>query len=65
MGIKKVFRCCYCNNIFIGYGNNPDDYSKDFFKRYSESARCCDTCNETVVIPRRIAKFIERNAKKE
>ena len=65
MGGEKFYKCCYCNNTFSGYGNNPDDFSKDFFKRYSESARCCDICNETIVIPRRIANSIKFNVKKE
>jgi len=43
--------CCICGAEFYGYGNNPEpaivveDYKKD---------RCCDSCNENVVIPARL-----------
>ena len=41
--------CCICGERFIGYGNNPWPIVND------ENARCCDTCNETKVIPARLA----------
>ena len=42
------FKCCICGKVFSGYGNNPWPVVKD------EMARCCDHCNDTVVIPERI-----------
>ena len=43
--------CCICGKPFVGYGNNPYPVVKD------ENARCCDTCNDIVVIPARIANL--------
>lgn len=43
-----AMECCICGRAFSGYGNNPDPVVKD------ENARCCDDCNASVVIPKRI-----------
>ena len=43
-----MLRCCFCNKVINGYGNNPWPASKD------PEARCCDYCNMDVVIPARI-----------
>lgn len=47
----KKYKCCLCGRKFSGYGNNPyplcdiDDYD----------SRCCDDCNESKVLPARLA----------
>lgn len=38
-------KCCICNKPFIGYGNNPAPVK--------HKGRCCDDCNEQIVIPSR------------
>ena len=40
--------CSICGKPYTGYGNNADPVNK---------GRCCDTCNETVVIPERIKQW--------
>ena len=46
--------CCICGERFIGWGNNPWPVVTD------EEARCCDECNNTRVIPARIAQMFSR-----
>lgn len=43
--------CCICGKRFTGWGNNPWPVVED------ENARCCDECNDTEVIPARLAKM--------
>jgi len=51
--------CCICENNFAdGYGNNPDDYSGKP-SEYAWGARCCNSCNSTIVIPNRIRNLKE------
>ena len=51
--------CCICENNFAdGYGNNPDDYSGKP-SEYAWGARCCNSCNNTIVIPNRIRNLKE------
>lgn len=47
-------KCSICGKHYEGYGNNayPVNYG-----------RCCDWCNTTVVIPRRIQSFKNRERK--
>lgn len=45
---EPMFVCCICGNVFTGFGNNPWPIAE------REDARCCDTCNSTVVIPARL-----------
>ena len=40
--------CCICGNEFEGYGNNPSPIVN------REGARCCDLCNELIVLPNRL-----------
>lgn len=51
----KHQECCICGGEIIGYGNNP-------FPVKSEG-RCCDRCDETIVIPRRIDMIVKRGDK--
>ena len=46
--------CCICGKPFTGWGNNPYPVNSD------EDARCCDICNDRVVIPARIGKLTSR-----
>ena len=48
---EKEQVCCICGKRFKGYGHNPDPLKKE--------GRCCDECNETVVITARIEKIME------
>ena len=51
---EKLMSCCICGKFFKGFGNNPYPVK--------ETGRCCDECNDTVVIPARLAEIIkERN----
>lgn len=55
-----MMKCCICGKeishpIIEDYlGNNPWPVSKD------PDARCCDACNDFVVIPERIRIHVER-----
>jgi len=50
------WKCVLCNDIFIGgYGNNPDPVVKEW------SARCCDACNASIVLPARVKEALEAN----
>ena len=44
--MDKRFICCMCGREVEGYGNNPYPVVKD------EGARCCDSCNITVILAR-------------
>lgn len=46
--MKEKHICCICGEEFEGFGNNPYPVNKE------KDTRCCDTCNDTVVIPARI-----------
>ena len=48
-GVKLM--CCFCNEEIDGYGNNPEPVVEAELK-------CCDKCNESVVIPARINNLI-------
>lgn len=43
---EKGKRCCLCDGIYVGYGNNPAPIKNE--------GRCCDGCNITRVIPARV-----------
>ena len=48
--------CCLCDATFIGgFGNNPDPVNKEW------SARCCDACNASIVLPARVKEALEAN----
>lgn len=46
---ELIMRCCICGRLFTGYGNNPAPVKK--------AGRCCDECNDYVVIPARLAEL--------
>jgi hypothetical protein len=47
MDIKKSGTCSLCGGPYERYGNNP-------WPVREVEERCCDKCNETVVIPARL-----------
>ena len=53
MAVEKnplnCYVCCICGERCTGWGNNPYPVTDE------EGARCCDECNNTHVIPARIA----------
>lgn len=49
---NEKFICVICNLSSTGYGNNPNPISV--------SGRCCDICDENVVIPTRIKSIIQQ-----
>ena len=51
--------CCICGKEFEGYGNNPYPVVEE------EGAKCCDDCNEGIVIPARINETLTAKVKEE
>ncbi len=47
-------KCSICGKQYKGYGNNALPVN---------NGRCCDSCNETIVVPRRFQDA--RNRRKE
>jgi hypothetical protein len=48
---RPVFTCSICGDTVAGqWGNNPDPLA-------SPDKRCCDECNNSKVIPARIAQL--------
>jgi hypothetical protein len=45
--MTPVQRCSICGGTYAGFGNDPAPIVND------PGARCCDVCNQTVVIPAR------------
>ena len=41
-------RCCFCNDMFRGWGHNPSPVME------REDAVACLDCNERIVLPQRI-----------
>ena len=44
---KKI--CIICGKEFEGWGNNPDPVATE--------GRCCDKCNDNVVLPARLKEL--------
>jgi len=42
------YNCVICKNSFSGWGNNPEPIIN------MSEGKCCDKCNATVVIPKRL-----------
>ncbi len=49
---KKGFVCCLCKNKCMGWGDN-NEYGNNPAP-LKHKGECCDTCNDTKVIPARI-----------
>ena len=53
---SRTFTCYYCEEKFIGYGNNPDRTIKALMDpNFNGSQKCCDVCDDVHVIPSRMA----------
>lgn len=52
---EKTTICCICGKPFVGFGNNPAPYEGD---------RCCDDCDNRIVIPERIRRVMEERLKR-
>ena len=49
-----MFICCFCGKECEGWGNNPAPANNE------PNARCCDDCNSTIVIPKRLEDFFKK-----
>ena len=49
---RECFVCSICGEVFFGFGNNAYPVAK---------GDCCNECNNTKVIPMRIAQMCERS----
>lgn len=47
-------KCCICHKPIKGYGNNALPVKK---------GRCCEECNQMVVIPERVYRYNKRRFK--
>lgn len=55
---EKKLVCCICGNeINDPYGNNPAPVKED--------GRCCNICNDTIVIPARIEELMKKKENNE
>ena len=50
------FTCCICGKGSNGFGNNPETVGA---LKYSLEDKCCDECNDTVVIPARLGAMFK------
>lgn len=48
---NQEYVCCICGEKFTGWGNNPYPVVDGI------NAKCCDRCNETKVLPARLAQM--------
>lgn len=55
----KMQICCFCGQVFYGYGNNPYPASEN------PEDRCCNDCNSKVVIPARINQMMKEKSEDE
>jgi hypothetical protein len=53
----RYFNCCICEDIFRGFGNNPDPIKDEEGKPFDEDEECCDSCNNTKVMPERFKQL--------
>lgn len=51
---NQEYVCCICGQKFTGWGNNPYPVVDD------DDARCCDMCNQTRVLPARMAQMFSK-----
>ena len=57
--------CCICNGDYGKYGNNPITGKLPQFDKLAaeNDLRCCDECNTDFVIPMRMSRIVEDDAK--
>ena len=53
----RYFGCCICEDIFEGWGNNPDPVKNTDGEYFDEEEECCDNCNSMRVIPARMKEM--------
>jgi hypothetical protein len=53
----RYFNCCLCNEIFEGWGNNPDPIKNSEDEWFDEDEECCNDCNSMKVIPARFKEM--------
>lgn len=53
--MREHFRCAICGENYYGYGNNAEPVS---------NGRCCDTCDQVYVIPKRISLYVNLSREK-
>ena len=51
--MEEKHTCSICGEKYTGFGNNAYPIN---------NGRCCDQCNDTVVIPERIKKMSEKSS---
>lgn len=61
---KKEHVCCFCGRPYKGYGNSTWGCwpREEEMSGMGERMRCCNDCNERVVIPVRIADILIRTS---
>ena len=47
---KEIGKCSICGKEYTHWGNNAQPINK---------GRCCDNCNQTVVVPERIKRMLQ------
>jgi len=53
----RYFGCCLCDDVFEGYGNNPDPVKNTEGEDFDTEEECCDRCNSTKVMPARFKEM--------
>jgi hypothetical protein len=53
----RYFGCCLCDDVFEGYGNNPDPVKNIDGEYFDDEEECCDNCNSMRVIPARMKEM--------
>jgi hypothetical protein len=54
--MMTVQACSICNGAIVGVRNNAQPINK---------GRCCDRCHEERVVPERVRRMLELDAKRE
>ena len=50
---KRYFKCCLCDDIFEGFGNNPEPLMDNCpTDNEEDDNECCNDCNNQVIAAR-------------
>ena len=52
--------CCVCGEVYTHWGNNPWPLKNKEGKDFEENDRCCDDCNNFIVIPERLKRMMNK-----
>ena len=63
--MSEALRCCLCQSMIEKDGLGWDKGNNPWPLRKGEDDRCCDTCNDTVVVPTRIMMLSAKKTKEE